>query len=76
MLDFVAKRYGTLPSIVMREGNTFDFFIADLAASYQRHIVDKERGGVGGVPKSGHVSQEELMAMWTRVRGKKNDDKA
>lgn len=79
MLDFVSKRYGTLPSILMREGNTFDLYIADLAASYQKFITDKEnksRGGLINPPSTPHPSQEEMMAMIARVRGKKNDDKA
>lgn len=75
LLDFVSKRYGKLPSEVMRKGNTFDFYIADLAASYQSWYYEQSRKDSGGAPTAPKLSQDEMQAMIDRVRGKKNDDK-
>ena len=74
LLDFVSKRYGKLPSEVMRKGNTFDFYIADLAASYQSWYHEQARKDSGGSPRAPKLSQEEMQAMIDRVRGKKDDN--
>lgn len=79
LLDFVSKRYGKLPSEVMMTGNTFDFYIADLAASYQSWHYEQSRknasNGVVNAPKAPNLSQEEMVAMIERVKRKANDDK-
>lgn len=75
LLDFVCKRYGKLPSEAMRKGNTFDFYIADLAASYQSWYYEESRKESGASPKAPKLSQEEMQAMIDRVRGKNNDNK-
>lgn len=75
MLDFVSKRYGTIPSKLMREGNTFDLYIADLAASYQRFITDKETARHSKQPLTPpKLSQEQLLAMMAVSKGMKNDN--
>jgi hypothetical protein len=41
-IDFVAKRYGRLPSEVMTAASTFDLYVADVAVQYQNYLYDKE----------------------------------
>lgn len=79
LLDFVSKRYGKLPSEVMATGNTFDFYIADLAANYQSWHYEQSKSnsnnGVNRAPPVPKLSQEEMLAMIERVRGKPNVNK-
>lgn len=69
MLDHVAQRYGTLPSILMREGNTFDFYVADLSTSYQNYLYKKENGG----STTAQPSEVELFEMMKRARALHDD---
>jgi len=41
VIDTLGKRYGLLPSQVMREANTFDIFIMDAAITYENHQHEK-----------------------------------
>ena len=35
MLDSLAKRYGTLPSVVMDKGDSFDMMVYDVAINWE-----------------------------------------
>lgn len=70
MLDFVAQRYGVLPSELMRRGDSLDMVVAQLG---QQWIVKKQeeaearmRGGPKPAPQ---LSQEQMMDMIKKVRG-------
>lgn len=67
-LDFVAKRYGMLPSHVISQGSSYDVYVADLAVSYENY---QHRRAQGQAPAAPHMSQEQLQAMVDRVRNKK-----
>jgi len=70
-LDFVAKRYGKLPSEVMREGTTFDLYVSDLAVKYQNWLHEKHSGKKNTLTpqQDNHgLSQEQLRSMMTRAR--------
>jgi len=70
-LDFVAKRYGKLPSEVMEKGTTFDLYVGDLAVRYQNWLHEKHTDKPGGqTPQQlNHgLSQEQLRSMMTQAR--------
>lgn len=76
-LDFVAKRYGKLPSEVMAQGTTFDLYVSDLAMRYQNYLYEKEHGKKNNTPTNDNTfgySQDQLKAMIKKV--KKNADKS
>jgi hypothetical protein len=74
-MDFVAKRYGVLPSVLLREGSSIDIQVAELAVGYQNFYYEQEeRKQTGAPPKPPKLSQEEMMAMMERV--KKNETKS
>lgn len=70
-LDFVAKRYGTLPSMVLKEGDSLDLKIANLAVQYENYLTkkasDKAQGKVGS-----DLTQEEMQGMLDRVKARTN----
>jgi hypothetical protein len=78
-LDFVAERYGMLPSQVLREGSSIDFVVADAAqgyANFKREAAElRARGGrLGGeVTKP---NEEEMLKMIERVKGTNNDSQS
>lgn len=42
MLDSMAKRYGMLPSQVLKEATTQDVYVFDMALSYERYAREKQ----------------------------------
>ena len=44
MLDNLATRYGKLPSQVLREADSFDLSVMDVALTYRKYQQDKEDG--------------------------------
>jgi len=71
-IDWVAKRYGVLPSELIARGNSIDVMMADLGVSYENHLNKKaeakSKGGVAPAPK---LSQEEMAQMLENVRKRK-----
>lgn len=67
-LDRLGQRYGCLPSEVLREGNTFDLQVLDIAMSYENYLRDKQNGLVPNV--STDVMEQALKQV------KKNDNKS
>lgn len=62
-LDYTAKRYGVLPSQLLREGDVLDLKVSQLAVDYERYV--RENPGV----KTNHgLNQDELMAMLERAK--------
>ena len=57
-VDQMASRYGVLPSVLLREGSTFDLVIMDAALSYQREMEKKQDPGY--VP---NIPLEDLIKM-------------
>lgn len=76
-LDFVAKRYGTLPSRVFEHGNNLDIQVAEFAVAfevYQHHKAENSQRGQPTVSRQ--YSTEDLANMIKEVRkGNKNDSK-
>lgn len=68
-LDFVATRYGKLPSEVLKSGDTADVQCAELAVQYENFKRNEEKDG-----KTAHNhSQEDLLNMVKEVKEKKNE---
>ena len=44
MLDNLATRYSKLPSQVLREADSFDLSVMDVALTYRKYQQDKEDG--------------------------------
>jgi hypothetical protein len=69
-LDFVAKRYGKLPSEVIESGSSIDLQIANLAVHYENYLHKKHQDKADG-KITPNLSQEEMQAMLDKVRSKK-----
>jgi len=65
-LDFIAKRYGKLPSEVLKQGNTVDITAGEIAVEYEGYWRNKENGK----PQQHNHSQADLQAMVNRVKEK------
>jgi hypothetical protein len=68
-LDFVAKRYGCLPSQVLKSGDNIDIKIAALAIDYENYITNKEKDRADGKVTT-DLSVEEMTQMLNTVRNK------
>lgn len=44
-LDTLSKRYGKLPSEILRDATTLDLMVLDVAISYENYKVRRSRGG-------------------------------
>ena len=57
-IDTIGKRYGILPSDVLRRADTFDLYVMDTALSFEKYHNSKDAKGLSPVPD---LTQEELM---------------
>jgi hypothetical protein len=64
-LDFVAERYGVLPSTLLRDGNSLDIVIADLAQGYRNRQQAKASGRVDA---NHGLTEEQMLAMVEQTR--------
>ncbi len=72
-LDFVAKRYGVLPSTALKDGYDTDMICAHLAAGYENYLNKCARDGVDtSTPKP---TEQQMLAMIERARNDKNRTK-
>jgi len=73
-LEWVARRYGVLPSYLIREGNNLDMLFADMGARYETYMHKKAEAKQQGLPPPvPDYSQDELKKMLNNVKstGKK-----
>jgi hypothetical protein len=68
-VDFVAKRYGCLPSQVLRSGDSIDIKIAAFAVAYENYLVKKEKNKADG-KITPDLSVDEMKKMIDRVKNK------
>ncbi len=73
VIDSLGKRYGMLPSQVMREANTFDIFIMDAALTYENHQHEKSLNkNKNAAPKKvTAVTDEEMLEKYKKFKEKK-----
>lgn len=65
-LDFAAKRYGVLPSQLLREGDTLDLECANIAVAYESYVHDNP-----GVKTNHGFSEKQLLEKLKRAKEKK-----
>lgn len=62
-IDFVARRYGVLPSTLMKSADTFDLKCAELAEGYAQFVRKNPH------VKTNHgLTQEQMQAAINRVK--------
>lgn len=66
-LDNLACRYHCLPSEAMAKGTTFDLYVLDVSAKWNKRQQDISEGKT----VEHKLSQEEMMAMIATARGEK-----
>lgn len=64
MLDAIAKRYGVLPSYLVKHGDTLDLTVMDVAVSFEKHQQNKQQGKA-----SNNYDQDDLQKAMANVRG-------
>lgn len=72
-IDGLGKRYGILPSEVLRRGDTFDLYIMDCAMSFERYHQQKQMND--GKPPIQSYSTEKLLEMLPEHKRKEIDEK-
>lgn len=74
ILDVVARRYGVLPSQLMRLGDSLDMKCANLSLAYESYLNNKNKGG--SLDKTDHgYTTEDLHSMLKRVEERKGGSK-
>jgi hypothetical protein len=63
-LDGLGKRYGLLPSEILKRGDTLDLYIMDCAMSFERYHQQKELNK--GKPPTPNLSTEELLEIFNK----------
>ena len=65
-IDGLGKRYGLLPSEVIKRGNTFDLYIMDCALTFENYSAKKAANdGKDPIPD---YTQDELLTMLQKVK--------
>lgn len=64
-LDFVAKRYGVLPSQLLRDGWNIDVVCCNLAVGYENYLRRRAESGQNNTPD---LSIEQMQEMIAKVR--------
>lgn len=60
MLDALARRYGKLPSQLLRSADSLDIMVFDVAVSYEEMLHSKQSGKVN----PNLYNQEDLQKVW------------
>lgn len=65
-VDGIGKRYGLLPSEVIKRGNTFDLYIMDAALTFENY--HNQKAANNGKPPVPDYTQEELMEIMNKAK--------
>jgi len=65
-IDGLAKRYGKLPSEVLRDANTFDLYIIDAALTFEQYHQKKAQNK--GQDPVDHYTTEDLLKIHNQGR--------
>jgi hypothetical protein len=75
-VDFMAKRYGKLPSEIMATATTFDMTVGQTAVEYENYCYEREKRKAEGVAEpAGNLTQEQMLEMIKKVKEQTNDSK-
>jgi len=66
----MAQRYGSLPSKIMAQADTFDVMILNTATGWEQYQSEKAQLGKGA-PPTPNIPEEKLKEMMDKVRSKK-----
>lgn len=65
-IDGLGKRYGLLPSEVIKRADTFDLYVLDAALTFEQYHHKKAmNGGKDPIPD---YTQDELMAIMKKAK--------
>ena len=68
-IDWVAQRYGVLPSKLLAEGSSIDIHLAELGQKYENFLRENaERKSKGLAPVAPELTQEQMQAMLAQVK--------
>lgn len=70
-IDGLGKRYGLLPSKILKEGDTFDLYVLDAALSYEL-FHQKKAENKGQIPASAY-NQEQLLTIFNKTQNDKGN---
>jgi hypothetical protein len=65
-IDTLGKRYGLLPSEVLKRSDTFDLYIMDAALSFEQYHHKKAMNN-GKEPIQDYITQEQLVQIAQRA---------
>jgi hypothetical protein len=65
-IDTLGKRYGLLPSEVLKRSDTFDLYIMDAALSFEQYHHKKAMNN-GKEPIQDYITQEQLLQIAQRA---------
>ncbi len=66
-IDGLGKRYGMLPSQVLRESSTFDLYIMDMAMTFENYHHKKAMNN--GREPAVEYTEQELLEMVNKAKG-------
>lgn len=70
-LDNLAHRYNCLPSQALEKGTTFDLYVLDISAKwnrYQNERAENEAKGINSTSITPKLSVDEMKAMIARTK--------
>lgn len=62
-LDFVAKRYGVLPSKLLETGDVLDLKVAEMAVNYEKFVAENP-----GIKTDHGMTQQQLKQKMEKAR--------
>jgi hypothetical protein len=71
-LDFIAKRYGILPSELLAKGSSIDIHVAEVGIGYENYLINRDKNKSIG-PTPARVTQQEAQDMWNRLKQDENE---
>jgi hypothetical protein len=75
MLDSLAKRYGTLPSVVMEKGDSFDMMVYDVGMNWESiQHAKQNKQPLTEAQQRRMYGDDNLKSMEERFYGHKSND--
>jgi len=75
-VDFIAKRYGKLPSEIMASATTFDMTVGQTAVEYENYCYEREKRKANGVAEPAQkLTQEQMLDMIKKVKEREDVSK-
>ena len=71
-MDFIAKRYGILPSELLAKGSSIDIHVAEVGIGYENYLINRDKNKSIG-PTPARVTQQEAQDMWNRLKQDENE---